>query len=98
MGRDWPTTRLDSEDTVLRTLIELQGQQWLFRGQSRTYGCLVPSIDRDSLQNIDRLQKLERERQSINVFRANAHYFANLEEQVALADDITTLMVLRHYG
>jgi hypothetical protein len=58
----------------------------------------VPSIDREPRQNLSRIEKLTLERQSIDLFRSTARFFASPGEQGALADDIVALMVLRHYG
>ncbi len=68
------------------------------RGQSRRYGGLVPSIDREPRQNLSRLEKLSLERQSVDLFRSTARFFTDTGEQGALTNDITALMVLRHYG
>ena len=40
------TTTLTSEREVLRVLTDLCGKSWLSRGQSKRYGNLLPSIDR----------------------------------------------------
>lgn len=94
----WQVTRLGSEDDAIRALIELQGKPWLYRGQSKPYGRLTPSIDRDNLENLDRREKLERERKAINILRSNARFFASEGEELALGNDVAALMVLRHYG
>jgi hypothetical protein len=95
---NWETTRLDTEPDALDTFIELRGKRWLCRGQSRCYGGLVPSIDREPRQTLSRVEKLTLERRSIDLFRSTARFFADPGEQGALADDIVALMVLRHYG
>jgi hypothetical protein len=94
----WKATPLTSVDEVSRVLSELRGKRWLCRGQSKQYGALVPSIDREPRQHLSRAQKLTLERQSIDLFRSTARYFADPGEQGALHDDIVALMVLRHYG
>jgi hypothetical protein len=100
MSHSWNTTTLDSEADVFNELTKLKGKRWLCRGQSKRYGAggLVPSIDREKLKNLSRLEKLKLERQSIDIFRSTARFFADPGEQGALADDIIALMVLRHYG
>lgn len=99
MSHSWKTTSLDSEEKVLHVLTELSGKRWLCRGQSKPYGGLVPSIDRgETLQNLSRREKLTLERQSIDLFRSTARFFADQGEQNALTSDIIALMVLRHYG
>jgi hypothetical protein len=98
MSHNWKTTMLTSEAEVLHTVTELRGKRWLCRGQSRRYGGLVPSIDRGTLQNLSRPVKLRLERQSIDIFRSTARFFADQGEQNALANDFAALMVLRHYG
>jgi hypothetical protein len=81
----------------MRVLTDLQGKRWLFRGQSRCYGHLVPSIDRDSRRDLSRAQKLALERSSIDIFRSSVRFFAHPGEQGALTDDVVALLVLRHY-
>jgi len=98
MSRDWETTVLGTEGEVLKVLAELQGKQWLCRGQPECYGGLVPSIDRESRSGPTRHEKLALERRAINIFRSTARFFHHKGERRALDDDITALMVLRHYG
>jgi hypothetical protein len=87
-----------SEAEAVTVLTELSGKRWLSRGQSRRYGGLVPSIDREPRQRLSREEKLRLERRSIDLFRSTARFFAHPGEQGALEDDIVALMVLRHYG
>ncbi len=98
MSQDWKTTTLTTATEALRVLTELRGKRWLCRGQSKRYDSLSPSIDRNSRHKLSRFQKLTLERQSIDLFRSTARFFADPGEQGALTDDIVTLMVLRHYG
>ena len=98
MPLNWNSTTLNTEAEAVDLLIDLRGKQWLCRGQSERYPSLLPSIDRGSLQNLSRREKLTLERRSIDLFRDTARFFAHPGEQVALADDIVALMVLRHYG
>jgi len=98
MAHSWNTTILNSEADVLHVLTELRGKRWLCRGQPMLYGNLLPLVDRKPRQNLSRFEKLTLERQSIDLFRSTARFFADPGEQAALADDITALMVLRQYG
>ena len=98
MSHGWETTVLTSVEQTLDVLANLCGKRWLCRGQSERYRNLNPSIDRDKLKNFSRIKKLQLERQSIELFRSTARFFASPGEQGALSDDIITLMVLRHYG
>lgn len=98
MPDSWDTTILAAEPDALQAFTELRGKRWLCRGQSRCYGALVPSIDREPRQHLSRVQKLTLERRSIDLFRSTARFFADPGEQGALTDDIVALMVLRHYG
>jgi hypothetical protein len=98
MAPYWKTITLTSEAEVLDKLLELRGKQWLSRGHSEPHGALVPSIDRGDLANLSRQDKLERERASIDLFRATARFFASEGEQGALKDDFVALCVLRHYA
>jgi len=97
-SHSWNETTLTSEAESLRVLAELRGKRWLCRGQSKSYGGLVPSIDRQGRDRLSRLKKLSLERQSIDIFQATARSFASVGEALALKDDIVALIVLRHYG
>lgn len=58
----------------------------------------MPSIDRGAkLSALSRRNKLILERRSIDIFRADARYFASEGEKAALGNDVVALMVLRHY-
>jgi len=98
MTHSWNTTILNSEAEALHALTELCGKRWLCRGQSKRYGKLMPLIDRDPRQGLPRCEKIKLERQSIDIFRSTARFFADQGEQGALIKDITALMVLRNYG
>ena len=98
MSDSWKTTTLDAESDTLEVLTQLRGKRWLCRGQSKCYGGLVPSIDRDPRQHLSCVPKLTLERRSIDIFRSTARFFADPGEQGALTDDIAALMVLRNYG
>jgi hypothetical protein len=98
MSRGWKAKTLKSEEEVVAVLLDLQAKRWLSRGQSKDYKSLKPSIDREKLAHLSRREKLQLERQSIDVFRATAKFFAGDGEQNALNDDFIALMVLRHYG
>lgn len=98
MTHSWNTTILNSEAEAFNVLAELCGKQWLCRGQSKCWGNLIPLIDRESLRDLPRCEKLKLERQCIDIFRSTARFFADPGEQGALLKDITALMVLRNYG
>jgi hypothetical protein len=98
MSHEWKSTTLETEGKAFDAFLELSGKQWLCRGQSMRHLGLVPSIDRDGLKNLSRLEKLSLERESINAFRSNARFFSHPGEEAALTDDIVALMVMRHYG
>ncbi|HSE59161.1 MAG TPA: FRG domain-containing protein [Nitrospiraceae bacterium] len=98
MSHSWPTKTLKSVEETLKVLEELCGKRWLCRGHSKDYDNLEPTIDRNGMRGLSRLDKLKLERQSIELFRSTARFFASPGEQLALTDDIITLMVLRHYG
>lgn len=97
MPKDWNTTTLTSEDEVLQVLIDLQGKRWLSRGHKKCREKLIPSIDREPYDKLVRIEKLQCERQSIDMFRSTARFFSNRGEQLSLVDDIVALMVLRHH-
>jgi len=94
----WNETVLESEEDILRVLTELRGKRWLSRGLSKSYGGLVPSIDRNGRDKLSRREKLSLERQSIDIFQSTARFFATPGEELALKDDFIALCVLRHYG
>jgi len=94
----WNTQVLTTEDEVFNCLAELRGNMWYCRGQSRSYGCLIPSIDRDKMSGISRLEKINLERRSIDIFRSSARFFSHPGEIAALTDDFVALAVLRHHG
>src|SRR5262249_46637109 len=49
------------------------------------------------LKGMPRAEKLKLERSSIELFKSTARFFASVGEQVALLDDVSAIMVLRHY-
>lgn len=85
-------------ENVVHKLAQLQGAGWLCRGQRAGYGGLVPSIERGTYKGLSRFEKLALERQSIDIFRSSARFFASEGERCALSSNVGTLMVLRHYG
>lgn len=93
----WNTTTLANQSDVLQVLVELRGKRWMCRGQSKQYGSLMPSIDREPRQNLSRVEKLTLERRSIDLFRSTARFFSDKSEQDALSGDVGALMLLRHY-
>lgn len=98
MSDAWNLTKLESEEQTIEILTELRGKRWLSRGQANTKHSLIPSIDREGREKFSRRQKLRLERQSIDMFRSTARFFADEGERNALEGDIQTLMVLRHHG
>lgn len=78
--------------------MDLQGRSWLTRGHSLCWKGLVPSIDRKPHKGLGRAEKLQREQRRVDQFHATARFFSSLGEELALRDDIATLMVLRHCG
>ena len=97
-NHDWKVSTLRSEAEVFQVLVELCGQRWLCRGQSKCYGSLLPTIDRDPFKKLSRIEKLNLERQSIDLFRSTVQYFADQREQKSKFNDLIALMVLRHYN
>jgi hypothetical protein len=93
----WPATTITVITEAMQIFTELRGKRWLCRGQSRCYGSLTPSIDRDTLKSLPRAEKLALERRAIDTFRSTARFFSD-GEQSAMNDDVVALMVLRHYG
>lgn len=97
MPAEWATTTLADATDALQVLSELRGKRWLCRGQPKCYGGLVPTIDRDRLEKLSRVEKLMLERRSIDLFRSTARFFSDQGEQLALDQDMVALMVLRNY-
>jgi hypothetical protein len=97
-SHSWNDTRITSEDQAFQVLTELRGERWLSRGLSKSYGGLVPSIDRGGRDKMSRRSKLGLERQSIDIFQSTARFFATQAEELALRNDFIALCVLRHYA
>ena len=97
VSHSWPTQKLTSVEKIIDLLDALQGKRCLNRGQSNSYGSLIPSIDRCSFSSLSRKEKLNLERKGIETFRSTARNFSSLGEREALHDDTIALMVLRHY-
>lgn len=96
---DWPTSKISSATDFLQILEILRVEKWLCRGQSKCFGELLPKIDRTPLDTMpDRASKIRIERQSIELFRSMVRFFASEDEKKALHSDISTLMLLQHYG
>ena len=93
---------LNSVDEVFQTLqrMRLKSSQWVYRGESKEYhNELFPSIDRSPFnQKTDRKSKIEMERQSIELFRSTYKLLATAEESNLMKSDITSLMLMQHYG
>lgn len=98
MANSWKRSRLTSVDDALRALLDLKARNWICRGQSQEHGSLFPTIDRDTLRDLGRAEKLTRKRQAIDLFRTTARFFADAGEQTASTSDVGSLLVLRHYG
>lgn len=94
----WKTVELASSKEVVQVLGDLAKKRWLFRGHSRIYGTLTPSIDRAPRTAMDRTEKLRLERRSIEAFRESATVFSHEGEREAMTDDPIALTVLQHYG
>ncbi len=88
MSSTWPETKPATENAVLAILTELYGKRSLSRGQSKSYGGLIPSIDRSPRTSYSRPKKLALERQSIDIFRSTARFFADEGERGALNHDV----------
>jgi hypothetical protein len=93
---------LNSVDEVFQALqnMRLTSSQWVYRGESKEYqNELFPSIDRPPFnRKCDRKTKIEMERQSIELFRSTYKLLATSEESDLLKSDITSLMLMQHYG
>ena len=94
----WPSVNFIDATDALNKLTGLQGDRWICRGQPETFNCLRPSIDRDGREHLSRIDKLRLERQSIDMFRSTARFFAGDGEAGALVHNNIALMVMRHYG
>lgn len=94
----WETTELRSFQETMEVLLELQVHHWVSRGHSKLICSLFPLIDRTPREKLNRSEKIDLERSSIELFRSIAKNFASPEEKLNTKTDITTLMVLQHYG
>lgn len=93
----WEPEVVRSVGDLESTVLPLEAAGWLFRGQSRVHGELVPSIDRGVLGGLGRAVKLILERRSIEAFRQNLSVVSNESERLALTDPHIALMVMRHF-
>jgi hypothetical protein len=98
MPHGWRTTKFRDLNHAHDVLTELHGKRWISRGESEDHRGLLPTIDRPPLVGLSRLEKLSMERQSIDLFRSSARYFASETEAGALKNDLLALAVMRHYG
>lgn len=106
----WPTTVFTSMEEIIGTLDELEKRgNWVFRGNSRDWGTLKPTIDCKWDETIPRAKKLDIERQSIDLLRRWNSDPETMESKVLhkgitreyykyATCDLETLMLLRHYG
>jgi hypothetical protein len=78
VAESWDPKQIASIDEFERELGRLRQRGWLFRGQSRTWGSLVPSIDRPPRELQGRAVKLFMERRSIQAFREDVRRPMNL--------------------
>ena len=97
VAESWDPRPIATVDEFDRELGRLKERGWLFRGQSKTWGSLIPSIDRPPRELQGRAVKLFIERRSIEAFRENVRRPMNQSESLALSDPHIALMVLRHY-
>jgi FRG domain-containing protein len=103
MTNQWNSETLATADDVFTRLGRLRANRWYCRGQSKQYGNLLPSIDR--IPSIDcskrkiltRIEKICKERESIDIFRTTARFFSHPGEMQSLTNDLIALAVLRHY-
>lgn len=93
---DWPIETVESVELAFEIAAELQGKQWICRGQSDASWSLTPSIDRKANNKFTRIAMLQAERECINQFRLAARNLQPGEEGL-FQDDIVALMVMRHY-
>ena len=98
MAHNWTTTKLTNIQEVKELIQSMSGNGWMYRGQSKRFNMLIPSIDRGPYQNFSRLEKLDLERSSIEAFQTNATDFAGEGERQSKNSKMIALMVLRHYG
>ena len=98
MAHKWKTTKLTTIKEVRDLFTDVTGNNWLYRGQSRRYDKLIPSLDRNHYQSLSRSDKINLERKSIDCFRENVKHFAGEGERLSKTSDMIALMVLRHYG
>jgi hypothetical protein len=102
---NWNTETLDTVPKVFDRLKNPPTGTWYWRGQSRDYGGLTPSIDRCKLKGVPRDKKISLEASSIKTFRdsagssiaLNLGFFSHPGEITALTIDLVTLAVLRHH-
>jgi hypothetical protein len=96
MAMTWSTVIWDDPVAAIDALGRLPAG-WLYRGQARAWGTIVPSIDRPPTRRLGRPAKLDLERDLVDGFRTGARSFLPGEEP-ALHDLVVALAVLRHHG
>ena len=104
----WKTEYLTSIDQTFSKLDELFEDQfyidkpeearrrWITRGNSIIVNTLTPSIDRGHLI-MRRSDRIDKERQSIEMFRNLTYPVLNTVERDLLTRDITTMMLMQHH-
>ncbi len=93
----WEPRVVESIELLEAEVASMRKDGWLFRGQSRVRGRLVPSIDRPPREHLGRAVKLGLEKQAIDEFRKSVTAPVNQSEMLAMTDPHIALMVLRHY-
>jgi hypothetical protein len=74
--------------------------RWVFRGVPKEYDFLLtPSIEREPFNLLStRKEQIALERKAIEIFKFNSKFFLFPDSERLLLDDITTLMLMQHYG
>ena len=101
LNNGWSEVCLNSVDEILAKFIEFRNntRRWVYRGMHDDYlQPLLPSFDRYTRCVGDRKTKINLERQSIELFRSTYTQLAIEEDRDYLRKDITTLMLMQHYG
>lgn len=99
---EWTSEKINSPEELFKRLDDYSTlkHRWVFRGVPRKHELkLIPSIDRDYFKKADtREKKIKLEREAIEIYRNNVKFFIHPDYQKLLLEDITTLMLMQHYG
>ncbi len=94
----WPSSRIDKVKEAFNTIEELKDHLWVSRGQSKIYGDKLTTLFDRTCHGLNRQEKLDLERESIELFRKKYSPYNYLEQKVIPDSKIFPLMIMQHHG